>query len=504
MKKNHAYRWSFTNPPLTKLLKIMKLTAILLTVCFMSASAGGFSQDVKVNLSLKDVKLTRFFKAIEKETKYRFAFSNDIIPEGRIVTINVKETPVSQVLNEVLSTTNLKYRFVEESGIFIISEKSKSPFGDIETIPQRTITGKVTSDKGEPLSGVSLQVKGTSKAAVTIDNGTFSIEVEDNAKILVFSFVGMDTKEVNIEGKTTIEVVLQLSNRSLNEVVVVGYGTQKRTLITGAVSSVNSKTLNEVPVLSISQALQGRVAGLTVTNNGSPGTEPIVRIRGISSISYASDPLYVVDGFPTGNLSTIDVRDIETVDVLKDASAAAIYGSRATNGVIMVTTKKGRRDSKMRVTLDSYYGTQEITQRLDLLNTEQFKQYALAYRNTATPPGGQVPRLLPPEIDKPIYPGATQTYGQTNTDWQDAYFKSGFMTQHNIGLSGGNDISRFYASAGYLDRRVLPQVLDIPVIISVLTQIMSLVKYSPLVKIYIFLQVSSHMMQMKPNPERTS
>lgn len=447
MKKNHAYRWSFTNPSLTKLLKIMKLSAILLFVCAMSANAGGFSQDVKVNLSLNGVKLTKFFKAIEKETKYRFAFSNDIIPNDRSVTINVRETPVFTVLNDVLEPSNLKYRFVEESGIFIISEKSAYPM-TVMTVPMvRTVSGNVTNEKGEGLAAVSVQVKGSSKTTTTATNGSFTIDVEDNAKALIFSFVGMLSQEVSIEGKSTLNVVLQLSNKALDEVVVTGYGTQKRTLVTGAVSSVSSKTLNEIPVLNISQALQGRVAGLTVTNNGSPGADPIVRIRGISSISYASDPLYVVDGFPTGNLSTIDVRDIETVDVLKDASAAAIYGSRGTNGVIMITTKKGRRDGKMKVSLDSYIGTQVVTQRLDLLNTEQFKQYALAYR------GSQVQRLLPPDINQPIYPGASQTYGQTNTDWQDEYFQKGAMTQTNVGLSGGNEISRFYASAGYLDQR---------------------------------------------------
>ncbi len=271
--------------------------------------------------------------------------------------------------------------------------------------------------------------------------------MDDNAKELVFSFIGMVTREVSIEGKSSLKVTMTLLNKALNEVVVVGYGTQKRTLVTGAVSSVNSKTLNELPALSISQALQGRVAGLQVTNNGSPGTEPIVRIRGISSISFASDPLYVVDGFPTGDLAAIDVKDIESVDVLKDASAAAIYGSRATNGVIMITTKKGKRSGKISVSLDSYVGTQEVTERLSLLNTQQFMQYAVAYR------GSQVPRLTTPDINQPIYAGATQTYGQTNTDWQDAYFKRGVMTQHNVGLSGGNDVSRFYASAGYTDQQ---------------------------------------------------
>ena len=447
MKKNHAYRWSCMNPSLTKLLKIMKLITILLLVSAMSVYAGGFSQNVKVNLSLNGVKITKLFKAIEKETDYRFAFSNDIIPEGWLVTINVKQMPLSQVMNEVMSPTKLKYRFDEQSGIIIISEKTDSFLKDFDVPAPRTITGNVTNEQGEALSGVSVQVKGEAKATTTSADGLFTINVEDNTKTLIFSFVGMITKEVNIEGKASLQVVLSLSNRALDEVVVVGYGTQKRTLITGAVSSVNSKTLNETPALTISQALQGRVAGLQVTNNGSPGSEPIVRIRGISSISYASDPLYIIDGFPTGDLAAIDVKDIETVDVLKDASAAAIYGSRATNGVIIITTKKGRRDSKMRVNLDSYYGTQELTQRLDLLNTEQFKQYALAYR------GSQVQRLVAPDLNQPTHAGASQTYGQTNTDWQNAYFRKGAMNGHNIGLSGGNDISRFYASAGYLDQK---------------------------------------------------
>lgn len=275
----------------------------------------------------------------------------------------------------------------------------------------------------------------------------------NNADTLLFSYFGYETREIAVGQARSIDITLAEAVFGLGEVVVVGYGTQKRTLITGAVSSVNSKTLNEIPVVSISQALQGRVSGVTVTNNGSPGTEPIVRIRGISSISYASDPLYVVDGFPTGNLSTIDLKDIESVDVLKDASAAAIYGSRATNGVIMITTKKGKRDGKIGVSLNSVVGTQEVTSRLDLLNTEQFKQYAVAYR------GSQVPRLEAPYVNQPIYEGASQTYGQTNTDWQDAYFRKGAMTQHNIGLSGGNEISRFYASAGYTDQRgIAPSV----------------------------------------------
>jgi len=289
-------------------------------------------------------------------------------------------------------------------------------------------------------------VKGTTRGASTNAAGEFSINAAAG-DILEISMVGFQPTSVRLTSADAL-LNLQLQQRlsTVEEVIVIGYGTQKRANVTGAISSVNSKTVRELPVASVSQALQGRVPGLQVTNNGSPGTDPIVRIRGISSISYASSPLYVIDGLPTGDLSTIDTRDIESVDVLKDASAAAIYGSRATNGVIMITTKKGTRGSKMRITLDSYVGTQNVTKRLSLLNTAQFQQYAIAYR------GSNVGRLLAPWVNTPIYKGASTTYGQTNTDWQDAYFKSGVMTQHNIGLSGGNDISRFYASVGVFDQ----------------------------------------------------
>jgi len=267
MKKKHPCRRRFANPPLTKLLKIMRLTLILLFASTLLVQAGGFSQDVKVTLSLKEVSVTSFFKAIESETKLRFTFSNDIIPAGKIVTINAKETPVSQVMDAVMLQTNLKYRFDKSTGIFVISSKDNALI-EVQEKNVRTITGTVTGENGEPLVGVSVVVKGSKKATITSENGSFSIDVDDNAKFLEFSFIGRISQEINIEGKSSVAVVMPLSNKSLNEVVVVGYGTQKRTLITGAVSSVNSKTLNELPAVSISQALQGRVAGLQGLGHG--------------------------------------------------------------------------------------------------------------------------------------------------------------------------------------------------------------------------------------------
>jgi TonB-linked SusC/RagA family outer membrane protein len=316
----------------------------------------------------------------------------------------------------------------------------------ISAFSQSQISGRVTGPDSGPLQGATVSVVGTPQVTTTGEDGRFTITAKSGETITV-SMVGYETFRTKVSGQGSLDIQLRADVSGLSEVVVMGYGTQKRRNVTGAVASVNNKTLNELPSISVAQALQGRAAGVTVTSNGSPGAQPIVRIRGISSISYASDPLYVVDGFPTGDLAAFDLRDIESVDILKDASAAAIYGSRATNGVVMVTTKKGRRDGKIRVSLDSYIGTQEVTNRLDLLDTEGFKKYALAYR------GSQVPRLTAPDIDQPIYQGANQTYGETNTNWQDEYFKKGNMTGHNINLSGGNDVSRMYASAGYLEQQ---------------------------------------------------
>jgi TonB-dependent starch-binding outer membrane protein SusC len=312
---------------------------------------------------------------------------------------------------------------------------------------QNRVTGKVINQSdNQPIVGATVQEKGTTNATQTANDGSFAITVSNNAR-LVITVVGYAAQEVPVNGRSNFSISLQAVSTGLNEVVVIGYGTQRRTNVTSAISSIDSKTLNELPVPNLSQALQGRMAGVSVVNNGTPGSQPIVRIRGISSISFSSDPLYVVDGVPTGDISSFDMRDVESVDVLKDASAAAIYGSRATNGVIIITTKKGKRDGKLHVGLNSYYGVQRVTERLDLLDREGFMKYAVAYR------GSQVPRLLAPWVSTPIYNGTSQTYGQTNTNWQDEYFRDGPITETNISLNGGNEISRFNASAGYLEQK---------------------------------------------------
>jgi len=316
------------------------------------------------------------------------------------------------------------------------------------------IKGRVTDETGTPLSGVTVSIKNTSRGTVTGADGAYSINGV-TGEVLQFSFIGYTTTQVNVGAGANYTVRLTPNTQSLEQMVVIGYGAQKKSSLTGSVASVSSKAISELPVVSVQQALQGRVAGLTVTNNGTPGADPIIRIRGISSISYASDPLYVIDGFPTSNLTSFDSRDVQSVEVLKDASAAAIYGSRATNGVIIITTKKGNRDGKPHVNFDSYIGVQSAWKTIDLLNTQQYLQYERALNGAAGI--AKPPRLEDVNFNQPLYEGTAQTYAQTNTDWQNAYFRKALISQSNVSVSGGNDVSRYYMSAGHLKQDGIAQ-----------------------------------------------
>jgi TonB-linked SusC/RagA family outer membrane protein len=310
------------------------------------------------------------------------------------------------------------------------------------------VAGKVTADNGEVLPGVNVTLKGSSIGTTTDTKGEYSLSVPSESSVLVFSFIGYKKQEIIVGTKTRIDITLSAENQALEEIVVIGYGTQKKSSLTGAVSSVSPKELTALPVISAEQALQGRVPGVRVVNNGSPGQTPIVRIRGIGSINYASGPLYVIDGIPAGDLNNLDPKDIESLEVLKDASSAAIYGSRASNGVIIITTKKGSKDGKLHVNLDTYFGTQSAWKKLDVLNTDQYVQYATALLGNA---GIAMPGRLS-NLDQPIYPGATQTFAQTHTNWQDVMFRSAPIQQHQVSVSGGNNVSRFFTSAGYFDQ----------------------------------------------------
>lgn len=454
MKKNYS---------LTAIMRITVINiALSLTLISGAIASNTRAQvlDQKMSLNAKDKEISKVLVSIEKEANITFIYSPVLIQASNKVTANFKNETLSAILSKLLTAQNIKY---EVSGNVIVLNRiipdNEQPNTQVNTpaVQAITVTGTVTDDAGVPVIGASVTIKGGAVAVSTDKNGAFKINVPDGGAILVFRYLGFLTQEITVGSNTVINVQLKTDSKSLNEVVVVGYGSQKKSTLTGAITSLNARTINALPVASVEQALQGRVAGLNVTNNGAPGTQPIVTIRGISSINFASDPLYVIDGFPTGNLSSFDSKDIESVEVLKDASAAAIYGSRATNGVILITTKKGARTGKIEVSLDAYAGIQSPSKKLDLLNTNQYVQYATVLDGAA----GLPPRLSPANFNKPIYAGASQTYAQTNTDWQDAYFKrNALITSNNVSIAGGNDVSRFFTSAGYFKQDGIAQALN--------------------------------------------
>ncbi|CAN5166582.1 TonB-dependent receptor [soil metagenome] len=438
MKNKHAYGGRFFRSPLIKLLRVMKLMAILLLVCAMSVSAGGFSQDVKISLSLKEVKLTKFFKAIEKETSYRFAFSNDIIPSGHIVTVTVNDVPVSQVLNEVLASTKLKYRLIEESGLIVISEKAVA--NGVENMPLQifTINGKITNEKGEPLSGATVQVKGSSRATTTAEDGSFSFDAGDNAKILVVSYVGYASQEVSIGKQNNFNISLKAEASGLSDVVVVGYGTARKKDVTGAVSSISAKDFTQGLVTNPMDQIQGKVAGLVITKiDGDPNSPVVIRLRGQTSLAGGQSPLAVVDGVildDINQISNIPPGDILSYDVLKDASATSIYGSRGANGVIIINTKKGR-GGRMQVDYSGYLSSSTVAKKPALLSTPEFLAEAVKLGQDAA------------QLET-----ANSSAGTTN-DWVGAILRTGIAHNHTLGITGGTDKFNYRGSLTYLNQQ---------------------------------------------------
>lgn len=336
----------------------------------------------------------------------------------------------------------------------------------------RTVSGKVSDTGGGALPGVSVTVKGTTQGAITDASGKFSVQAANNA-VLVFSYIGFKPMEVNIGARTTVDVALEEDAAALNEVVVVGYGSQKKSQTTGAISSVSAKQIQEMPITSLGQAMQGRVAGVDVSQSGSrPGAVPKILIRGRRSFNAGNDPLYVVDGIPlSAGYEDLNPSDIQSMEVLKDATATAIYGARGANGVVIVTTKRGAVKGKTTVSFDTYGGVSKPLDKINLFSGPEFLEYVReAYRATniyKDAAGNIVPTGVgDPAADAKIAvlggdPAVARGIANgTNTDWQDLILKNGIMQNHSLGVQGGNDKTQFYISGGYFQDKGISEGLD--------------------------------------------
>ncbi len=362
---------------LSKILLAMKLTAVFIFAALLNVSAKTYSQNINIHQS--NTSVDKILKLIKKQSGYNYFYDEDAVAKTTKVNVDVNNATIEQVLNICFKNQPLTYRIFQQT-IVVKAKDESNPVADVA----QNVQGTVSDAKG-PLPGVSVRVKGTNIGVVTDVNGKYVLNNIDGGATLVFTFVGYDSQEVAINNRTTVDVKLVESQKALNEVVVVGYGTSKRVDLTGAVGSVNDKQLQERPSINLEEELAGKIAGVNVsTNSGAPGGGTKIRIRGYSSINSSTDPLYVVDGVAwTEGGASINPNDVASIDVLKDASSTAIYGTRGSNGVILITTKRGSKKSNGgTVNYDAYASVGVLARKLKVLDAKQFLQVEdISYAN---------------------------------------------------------------------------------------------------------------------------
>ncbi|MBL7740907.1 MAG: TonB-dependent receptor [Chitinophagaceae bacterium] len=404
----------------------MKLTMLLLTMACLQVSAHTFSQD-KITLRIKTAEIKKVLFAIEKNSSYRFLFDEEVVKGRPPVSIEVKDAGINEVLSLLFTNTGIAYRILNTN--LVVLKEAASP-SEI-TVKELKVSGKVTSSAGEPLLGVSVNVKGSTIGTTTDNNGSYSLTVPDDA-VLVFSSVGYASIEEKVAGRSVVDVVLQVSTQTLDQVVVVGYGTQRKRDLTGSISSVKGEDVANMPSTNPISSLQGKVPGLTISNSGRAGSSPVVRIRGVNSTNSAS-PVYVVDGILHDNIDFLNPSDIESIDILRDPSSIAIYGLRGANGVIAITSKKAAR-GQTRINLQSSAGVQRVNDKIAVTDAAGFKKLYNA----------QLANLNAAVFDYTNY--------TANTNWQDLVLQDAFITSTNLSVSNSGEKSTTYLNIGYTDQ----------------------------------------------------
>ncbi|MFY9153046.1 MAG: TonB-dependent receptor [Prolixibacteraceae bacterium] len=457
----------------------MKLVTLFLFVAVMHVSAASYSQTTKLKIVGQNLSIGEILDRIENQSNFSFFFNANQIDLSKRMDINADNQLITKILDEILANSGLTYTVNNK---LIVIHKP----GDTENVMtgQQTakVTGKVIDPKGLPIPGVTVVVKGTTNGTITGDDGVYSISNVPAAGTIVFSFVGMNTVEFEVGNKSVINVTMTEESIGLDEVVAIGYGTQKKASITGAIAQYDAEKLNERPVQRIDQALVGQMAGVRVKQtSGMPGQGFSIQVRGTGSISANNEPLYVIDGFPlevsaqntnggfsSGNpLDNINPNDIESIQILKDAAAAAIYGSRASNGVVMITTKKGK-SGKPTINFNTYTGWNEASRKLDVLSSEEWIDRALEIMNytyISKDPGTQNrqatdsydtrvanigsfnrDQIPDPRWTQPGHPGVDFV------DWQDQIFRKGAVKNYQLSATGGNEVVKYFVSGDYLDQ----------------------------------------------------
>ncbi|KAF0237935.1 MAG: TonB-linked outer membrane protein SusC/RagA [Prolixibacteraceae bacterium] len=430
-----------------KTFLIMRITIILLLTTIIASAGNLYSQTARFSMGLKNVTLKQVFQEIEKNSEFIIVYSDDMVDISKTVSVNTTDVTVDEVFEQAFKGTNLTFK-ISDRQIAITQKPEPSVLHNTGMQQDVTISGIVNDEKGLPIPGVSVYVKGTTTGAVTNNNGEFKLNIPQGGEVLIFSFIGFQTQEIIIGSQTLINVTMREDVMQLEEVIAVGYGIQRKTDQTGATSRLTEENMNKSVATSPIEMMQGRVSGVNITqNNGEPGSGLSVRIRGSNSIRSGQEPLYVVDGIPLDNaditpnggtaagineaanknpLSFLNPEDIESIDILKDASSTAIYGARGANGVVIITTKKGQKGEGT-LNYDGYMGVAQIREKMDLLSASEFRSYV-------KPNGAKLLDL-----------------GGSN-DWQSEIYDTGITQSHNLSYGGGTDNFNYQTSLGYLDQ----------------------------------------------------
>jgi len=460
----------------------MKLTALFLFLSFFGLQANPYSQKT-VTVKLENVKMSHLLDLIESQTEYHFVYKVKDVDLTRELQVTAQEEDVANVLDKVFKDTETEY-IINGNQIFLTRKQTGLSSSPTSAKIQQTImvTGTITeAETGMPVPAANILEKFTSNGVMSDFDGKFSIEVPEDA-ILRVSYIGYATKEIDVNGRSEIDIVLETDAAALDEIVVVGYGTQRKQDLTGAVSVVKIEEMVQQPNAQVTNQLQGRVSGVSITGGGQPGQAPQVKIRGSNTFGN-NTPLYVVDGIPTQSIENINPNDIESMQVLKDAASASIYGSRAANGVIIITTKRGK--GKLSVNYDAYYGTQLVQNGnpWDILSSQEMADLTFkAIRNTnpgepiSHPQYGDgsepvLPNFIAPvgvnTVDESLYnvdpyytdPAQLNDFyriveaNKQGTNWFQEIFNSAPITSHNLSVSNGSEKGSFFFSLNYFDQK---------------------------------------------------
>lgn len=447
MKKKQAFcsqRWLQA-----KIFLVMKLTIALTLICIITANANSWSQGTKLSLSVPEVTITEALKEIENQSNFYFFYNKEELEQQKSVKLEVKNVSIEQALDQLLRKTDLTYKVIDR--YILISRK-----GETVQIAQqpglRTVSGKVTDSQNIALPGVTIVVKGTATGTITDFDGKYTLPNVPGNAVLAFSFVGMRTKEIPVAGKVLINVELEEETIGIEEVVAIGYGTMKKSDLTGSVVSVSAEALNKFPTANVTEMLRGQAPGVQVSlSDPSPGGSSTVRIRGNRSLSSSQNPLYLIDGMIVPHISDLNSSDIESIEILKDASSQAIYGSRASNGVILISTKRGSA-GKISVDVNSYAGFQEFKKNFSLYSPDEW----LELRFWAKFNDGQAGIGTPDNINyEAVLDDAVMYEAYTNkryVDWEKLMLGNALQHKHDLTVRGGTEKFRFSTGFGYYNQ----------------------------------------------------